>query len=252
MLACQGLDVRVAGRCLVDSLDARFAPGQLVAVLGRNGVGKTLTLHTLAGLRAPARGAVTLEGRALADWPRRALARRLSLLPQAVEDPFPTTVLETALIGRHPHLGFWQWEGPAEVEAARSALGAVDLAGLESRVLDTLSGGERRRLAIATLLAQDPAVCLLDEPTNHLDPAHQLAVLELFRRRADAGGTVVASLHDATLAARYADRALLLFGDGRWELGDCGRVLTAATLGALYGSPVAELSWQGRRVFVGA
>jgi iron complex transport system ATP-binding protein len=221
-------------------------------VLGRNGVGKTLTLHTLAGLRVPGGGTVTLEGRGLRAWPRRALARRLSLLPQSAEDPFPTTVLETALIGRHPHLGFWQWEGPAELELARRALADVDLAGFESRELGTLSGGERRRLAIATLLAQDPAVCLLDEPTNHLDPPHQLAVLELFRRRAADGGTVVASLHDATLAARFADRALLLHGDGTWQYGDCAEVLTPESLGALYGSAVAELSWRGRRVFVGA
>jgi iron complex transport system ATP-binding protein len=252
MLACESLDVRVAGRCLVRSLTARFEPGRVVAVLGRNGVGKTLTLHTLAGLRPPDAGVVTLDDRALPAWPRRALARRLSLLPQSVEDPFPTTVLETALIGRHPHLGFWQWEGPQELALARQALADVDLAGFEARELDTLSGGERRRLAVATLLAQDPAVCLLDEPTNHLDPPHQLAMLRLFRRRADRGGTVIASLHDATLAARYADCALLLHGDGRWDYGDCGQVLTPAALSALYGSPVAELAWEGRRVFVGA
>ena len=252
MLACEGLDVRVAGRCLVRSLSAGFEPGTLVAVLGRNGVGKTLTLHTLAGLRPPSAGTVTLDGRALAEWPRGALARRLSLLPQSVEDPFPTTVLETALIGRHPHLGFWQWEGPGDLDLARRALAEVDLGGFEARELDTLSGGERRRLAVATLLAQDPAACLLDEPTNHLDPAPQHAVLEVFRRRADAGGVVLASLHDATLAARYAHRALLLYGDGRWEYGDCAEVLTPAALTALYGSPVAELAWQGRRVFVGA
>ncbi|MCU0976254.1 MAG: ABC transporter ATP-binding protein [Steroidobacteraceae bacterium] len=252
MLACEGLDVRVAGRCLVRSLTASFGPGRLVAVLGRNGVGKTLTLHTLAGQRAADAGVVTLDGRPLGAWPRRALARRLSLLPQSTEDPFPTTVIETALIGRHPHLGFWQWEGPAELALARRALADVDLAGFESRELDTLSGGERRRLAVATLLTQDPGICLLDEPTNHLDPAHQLAVLGQFRRRVDAGGTVIASLHDATLAARFADAALLLFGDGRWEYGDFTRVVTPTALGALYGSPVAELAWQGRRVFVGA
>ena len=252
MLACESLDIRVAGRCLLRSLTASFGPGRLVAMLGRNGVGKTLTLHTLAGLRAADAGAVTLDGQPLGRWPRRVLARRLSLLPQSAEDPFPTTVIETALIGRHPHLGFWQWEGPAEHALARQALAEMDLAGLESRELDTLSGGERRRLAVAALLTQDPGICLLDEPTNHLDPPHQLAVLERFRRRVDEGGTVIASLHDATLAARFADDALLLFGDGRWQFGEFARVVTPATLGELYGSPVAELAWQGRRVFVGA
>ena len=252
MLACDGLGVSVAGRPLVRDFSARFEPGQFIAVLGRNGVGKTLTLHTLAGLRPPAHGRVSLDGRELAAWPRRELARRLSLLPQSTEDPFPTTALETVLIGRHPHLGFWQWEGPEDHARADAALAAVDLGGLGGRELDSLSGGERRRLAVATLLAQDPAVCLLDEPTNHLDPGHQLAVLELFRARAHAGGVVLASLHDATLAARFADRALLLHGDGSWLLGDCAQVLRPGSLSGLYGSPVAELDYRGRRVFVGA
>lgn len=249
-LACDGLDVSVAGRRLVSALTVACARRRMVAVLGRNGAGKTLTLHTLAGLRRPAAGTVTLDGIALGRWPRLALARELGLLPQAVEDPFPVTVLDTTVIGRHPHLGFWQWEGPAEQEAARAALATVDLAGLEDRAVDSLSGGERRRLSIATLLAQDPRVCLLDEPTNHLDPHHQVAVLELFRRRVDDGGVVLASLHDATLAARYADDALLLYGDGRWDFGPASDVLTPERLSALYAAPMHEFAFQGRRIFV--
>jgi len=252
MLACHGLEVGVAGRTLVANLSAHFPPGQVIAILGRNGAGKTLTLHTLAGLRPPAGGRVTLGERALEAWPRRARARQLSLLPQAVEDPFPTSVLETVLIGRHPHLDFWQWEGTQDLAAARDCLTRVDLAGCESRDVETLSGGERRRLAVAALLAQDPAVCLLDEPTNHLDPPHQLAILELFRRRADAGGTVLASLHDATLAARFADCALLLYGNGEWSFGPCREVLRPAVLTRLYGSPIEQLDHHGRRVFFAA
>ncbi len=118
--------------------------------------------------------------------------------------------------------------------------------------MTTLSGGERRRLEIATLLAQDAPICLLDEPTNHLDPQHRNEVLELFRTRADAGGIVIATLHDATLAARHADRALLLYGDGRWQYGDARSTLNAENLSALYRVPVEELSSRGRRVFVSA
>jgi len=102
------------------------------------------------------------------------------------------------------------------------------------------------------LLAQDAPVCLLDEPTNHLDPQHRNEVLELFRRRADAGGLVIAALHDATLAARHADRVLLLFGEGRWQFGDTGSTLNAANLSGLYRVPIEELSSRGRRVFVSA
>ncbi len=135
---------------------------------------------------------------------------------------------------------------------ARAALAAVGLEALSERSVDSLSGGERRRLDIATLLAQDAAVCLLDEPTNHLDPQHRNEMLALFRARADAGGLVIASLHDATLAARSADRVLLLLGDGRWQFGDAATILSAANLSELYGVPVDELAFRGRRVFVSA
>jgi iron complex transport system ATP-binding protein len=249
-LACRGLGIAAGGRELVRGLDLETRPGEFVAVLGRNGVGKTLTLHTLAGLRAPAAGAVALDGRDIVEWPGRERARRLALLPQAGEDPFPSTVLETALIGRHPHLPFWQLEDARDLECAKAALAAVDLAALAARAVHSLSGGERRRLDVATLLAQDAPVCLLDEPTNHLDPRHRNGILALFRARADAGGLVVATLHDATLAARWADRVLLLFGDGRWRFGDAKVILSAAHLEELYDVPVGELSWEGRRVFV--
>lgn len=251
MLACTDLEIAVPGRMLVASLSMTARPGRFVAMLGRNGAGKTLTLHTLAGLRTAQAGSVTLDGVALPGVGHRERARRLALLPQAVEDPFPVTVLETVLIGRHPHIDFWQWESAADMMAARKALAAVDLGGWESRSVETLSGGERRRLAIACLLAQDPGVCLLDEPTNHLDPQYQHRVLALFRNRAEAGGAVVASLHDPTLAARYADDVLMLFGDGRWAFGSCDKVLTGETLSELYANPTCEIAWQGRRIFVG-
>jgi iron complex transport system ATP-binding protein len=250
MLSCSELDIEVAGRLLVKSLSLSLAPGRFVALLGRNGAGKTLTLHTLAGLRQADGGTVLLDGRPLPAWPPAERARCLGLLPQAAEDPLPVTVLETTLIGRHPHIDFWRWEDSRDVAIARQRLAEVDLAGLEGRSVDTLSGGERRRLAVATLLAQDPATCLLDEPTNHLDPPHQLGVLKLFRGRADAGGSIVASLHDATLAARFADDALLLHGDGRWAFGPCDEVLTPASLSELYMSSIHEIAWGGRRVFI--
>jgi iron complex transport system ATP-binding protein len=250
VLECSELSVAVAGRSLVESLSFRARPGRFVALLGRNGAGKTLTLHTLAGLRDAAAGRVLLDGRPVGDWPPAARARRLALLPQASEDPFPVTVLETALIGRHPHIGFWSWESERDIRMVRACLEEVGLSGCEARIVDSLSGGERRRLAVAGLLAQEAGVGLLDEPTNHLDPQHQLGVLQLFRQRADAGQAIVASLHDPTLAARFADDALLLHGDGRWDFGPCEDVLTESRLSALYCSPLHEVAWRGRRVFV--
>lgn len=252
LLECRDLGVRVPGRELLRALEAVIRPGTMVAVLGRNGAGKSSLLHVLAGLTAPATGEVRLDGTRLPDWPRRELARRMGLLTQASEDPFPGTALQTALVGRHPHLDFWQWESEADLAVARDCLVAMDLAGLEARDVATLSGGERRRLAIATVLAQDPSVFLLDEPIQQLDPQHQLGVLKRFRALADAGRSVVASLHDAGLAARFADEVLLLYGDGRWTHGPVDEVLDAATVGGLYGIDVRELRWSEGRTFVPA
>jgi iron complex transport system ATP-binding protein len=251
-LSAARLCVHAGARELVRELSVEFAPGELVAILGRNGSGKTLTLHTLAGLRPPDAGRVTLDGTALPELRRRALALRLGLLPQDLEDAFVTTAIETVLIGRHPHLAFWQWESAADECLARAALAAVDLSDFAARRTDTLSGGEQRRVAVAALLAQQPGIFLLDEPTNHLDPHHQLAVLGLFRELASSGRTVITTLHDPTLAARFADRVLLLYGDGRWSLGPLATTLTAAKLSELYLAPMIELGGEGRRVFVSA
>jgi iron complex transport system ATP-binding protein len=249
-LACTQLTVEVAGRSLVRELDLAIAGGTVTAILGRNGAGKTMTLHTLAGLRVAASGSVTLDGELLANWPRRALARNLGLLTQTTEDPFPSTVLDSVLVGRHPHIDFWRWESDADREIARAALAAVALEDLAEREVDTLSGGERRRVALAALIAQDPAVFLLDEPINHLDPHHQLDVLKLLRDKAHAGRTVVMTLHDAGLAARFSDHALLLFGNGDWLSGPTAQVLTPETMTKLYGVAVREIAWAGGRTFV--
>jgi iron complex transport system ATP-binding protein len=249
-LAAKDVAVQVGARELVGNLSAEFSAGEFVAVLGRNGCGKTLTLHTLAGQRQPDRGAILIDGIPLAQHGRRVVARRLGLLAQDLEDGFVATAMETVLIGRHPHLAFWQWETVNDEHLAREALAAVDLSDCAARRTDTLSGGEQRRVAIAALLTQEPGVYLLDEPTNHLDPHHQLGVLKLFRDLANGGSTVIATLHDPTLAARFADRALLLFGDGRWSVGPVAEVISADSLGELYLTPMLEVRQEGRRIFV--
>jgi iron complex transport system ATP-binding protein len=251
-LAARAVEVAVGARRLVAGLSLEFRPGEFVAVLGRNGSGKTLTLHTLAGLREPQAGEVHLDGAALATLSRRAVALRLGLLAQDVEESFVTTALEAVLVGRHPHLKLWQWESAEDERIARAALTAVDLEDFAGRRTDTLSGGELRRVAVAALLAQEPRVFLLDEPSNHLDPAHQLGILGLFRKLCAAGKTVIATLHDPTVAARFADRVLLLHGDGRWAAGAASELLTAQKLSELYLAPMLELEKDGRRIFVSA
>ena len=250
LLEISGLRISVPGRILVDALDMTLGRGEFVAVLGRNGTGKTLSLLTLAGLREADRGAVRLCGEVMGSLRRRQVARRLALLPQDTEDIFPATVLDTALVGRHPHIGRFRWESPEDYDHAHASLATVGLADLAERDVLSLSGGERRRLAIAQILTQSPDIYLLDEPTNHLDPQHQVDTLRIFRRAADSGAGVIASLHDVNLAARVADRCLLLFGDGRWELGATHEVLDETRLEALFETPMEAISWRDRRLFI--
>lgn len=252
LLTCQGLAVSVPGRQLVAGLDLQLRRGELIAVLGQNGSGKTLALTTLAGLRAPDSGRVRLMGEDITSLPRQIAAQQLALLPQVIDDIFPATVMDTALIGRHPHIGAFRWESAQDIAIANGALKEMDLSHLQDRDILTLSGGERRRLAIAQVLAQAPHVYLLDEPTNHLDPQHQLDTLRVFRQAADSGAGVIASLHDVNLAARFADRCLLLFGDGRWQLGDCKDILTEDTLSELFATPMESVNWRSHQLFVAA
>jgi iron complex transport system ATP-binding protein len=249
LLECRGIHVCVGSRMLVRGLDLELHPGTLLAVLGPNGSGKSLSLHTFAGLRAPKAGELLISGRRVSDWPRRALARELALLPQNVEDPFPASVIETVLLGRHPHIARWQWESARDLAIASEALVSVGLAGYEERDVLTLSGGERRRAALAAVLAQTPRIFLLDEPTNQLDPNHQLEALQLLRERADGGAAVIATLHDPNLAVRFADAALLIGKDGNWQCGPVADILTAPHLSALFDTRFEAAEIGGRRVF---
>lgn len=218
------------------SLDLALAAGGRLALLGRNGAGKSTLLATLAGLRRQDAGTLLLDGRSYAAWGPRAAARRRGWLGQQTGDPFASTVLETVLIGRHPHLSRWAWESAQDIEIARAALAEVGLAGFEEREIHTLSGGEYQRVRIAALLAQRPKLYLLDEPLAHLDLNHQLAVLALFTRLARAEGVaVVMVLHDPNLALRFCDQALLLYGDSRHRIGPAQEVLREDVLSDLYG-----------------
>ena len=191
-----------------------------------------------------------LSGENIAAQPRREVARKLALLPQIVEDIFPSSVFDTAIVGRHPHIGTFSMPSVEDRSVVEKALRCVGLGGLGHRDTASLSGGERRRLAVAQVIVQNPRVFVLDEPLNHLDPQHQLDVMELFAQRARDGATVIAALHDVNIALRYATRCLLLHGDGRWVLGDTADVLTAAQLAELYGVGIDTLNWRGAPVFM--
>jgi len=250
-LLLEALDVAIPGTVLVKQLDLVIQPGERLAIMGRNGAGKSLTLRTMAGLRAPASGTVTLEGTPLVSLERRSIARRLALLPQEALHDFPELAIERVLSGRHPHIDRWQWESQSDIEIARAALETMGIAALAGRDTASLSGGEQQRLALAQILVQQPVFYLLDEPTNHLDLRHQHLVLDHFGNLAKKGAAIVMSLHDVNLAAKFADRFLLLFGDGSWLYGDARTALTESSLTRLLDIPVTTISnSHGQSAFV--
>ena len=251
LLECRDLTVTIAATRVCDGLNMHIGSGECWAILGRNGVGKSTLLHTLAGLHAPARGSILLNGRLLSTLNRRTIAQQVGLLLQDYADIFASDVLHTALMGRHPYLHPWQLETTQDLQRARNALQSLDITALEQRDLSTLSGGERRRAHLATLLTQDPPVYLLDEPANHLDVHHQIRTFELLRNIAQQDGkALVATLHDVNLAARFCDHVLLLFGDGVTLHGLTSEVLNADNLARLLQHPMQHVITSHGKMFI--
>jgi iron complex transport system ATP-binding protein len=240
-LELAGLRVEISGRPIVRGVDLTVEKGEWVSVLGPNGAGKTTLLRAAAGL-VRAQGDVRLLGRELASLSRRAVARLVALVPQVPVLPAGLTVGEYVLLGRTPHVGVFAREGATDRAAAAEALARLELEELAGRPLGSLSGGELQRAVIARALAQDAPILFLDEPTTALDIGHQQQALELVERlRCNEGLTVVAAMHDLTLAAQYGDRVVLVDG-GRVVADGQGRdVLTAKRVESLYGARVRVL-----------
>jgi iron complex transport system ATP-binding protein len=241
-LACQSLDVGIGDKRLCSNLNLDLKPGQFWGLLGPNGIGKTTLLKCLAGLLAPENGAVLLENQPIDKLPRRTIARLLGMLQQHTVYIFDATVLETAMTGRHPHLGYWEREGSKDKQKAIAAIRAVDLEGFEARSVTGLSGGEARRLAFASLMVQEPTILLLDEPTNHLDMKHQIRIMDLLETQvAEQQRSTMVALHDVNLAARYCSHILMLFGEGDWHAGTVDELLNLENLERLYQFPVESV-----------
>lgn len=245
------LSVEIADKIVCQGLDLQIESGQSWAVLGMNGVGKTTLLHTLAGLRSPQAGTIELLGKDIDQLSKRHIAQTLGLLLQDYEDAFPGTVMQTVLTGRHPHMTHWQWESAEDIAIATEALSFVDLKDFAERSILTLSGGERRRVALASLLCQQPRLFLLDEPTNHLDLRYQHQLLEGLSTQLKAQNkSAIMIMHDVNLATRYCDHALLLFNDGSHKTGNCSEVINRENLSRLYDYPMHSLKENNTEIFI--
>jgi len=240
-LATQQVSVTIDGRAILDAIDVTIAAGECVGLIGPNGAGKTTLLRVLANLLRPDRGAALLDGVELAQIAPVQLAKRCAYLAQGAPAHWPVQVDTVVALGRLPHLEWWQRPHADDRRAIDEALELADVAHLRTRLVTTLSGGERMRVLLARIFASQPQIILADEPIAALDPYHQLHVMELLREHAhrtrveQPRGAVLAVLHDLNLAARFCDR-LILIAHGRVHcMGSAREVLTAENLQQVYG-----------------
>lgn len=239
----EALDVTVrfpgAPAPALDGVSCAVSAGELMAVVGPNGSGKTTLMRALLGLERPSRGTVRLDGRDIGMWSRRDVAGVIGALPQREEPAFPLTVREVLLMGRWARLGPTTAVGADDEAAIARALERCDMTGFDQRRIDTLSGGEWQRVRVARALASMPRLLVLDEPSAALDIGHEMALFELLRELVREGLGVLVITHELNLAARYADRLVLLDRGRLVSDGPPTAVLNADTLSRVFEWPVA-------------
>lgn len=237
-LRFESVAVSLGGARIIDAVDFDVQAGEVVGLVGRNGAGKTTLLRVASGVLPATTGAVRLGEDKVDALSRRALARRIALVPQDMHVPFPFRVGELVLMGRAPHQPLVGLESEADAQRAMDALERLGIAQLADRSITTLSGGERQLVLFARALVQDPELLLLDEPTAFLDLKHRVEVLREVRAFAARGRAALVVSHDLSLAARTCDR-LVLLGDGQLvAVGTPEEVLNPANLRAAFGIDV--------------
>jgi len=232
-IAAEALSVTLGARAVVDGVSVRIGTG-LTGILGPNGAGKSTLVRALLGL-IPFAGNVSIDGESTASLGRAKVARTIAYLPQGQTVHWPVSAERLVMLGRVPYLGPLSRPGEADRDAVRRAMALAEVGHLGDRAVTELSGGERARVLLARALAVEAPALIADEPLASLDPAHQIGGMEILRARADAGGTVVAVLHDLTLAARFCERLLVMDGGRLVADGAPDAVLTPALLAEVYG-----------------
>jgi iron complex transport system ATP-binding protein len=234
---------RPDGPLALDEVTCQVKTSELVAVAGPNGSGKTTLLRALSGLVPLVRGLVLIDGRPIQQWPRYLLAQTIGVVGQQEEAVFPLTVAETVMLGRYAYLGALGVPGSRDRAAVQQALERCDIVGLASRPIDSLSGGEWKRVRVARALAQEPRALVLDEPTASLDVRHEMELFELVAQLVQGGLACLVITHHLNLAARFADRLILLDRGRVIADGTPQAVLNRTTVSRVFEWPVAVTTW---------
>lgn len=251
ILEARALAIGYRDRLVGRGLDLALREGEVLALLGPNGGGKTTLLKTLLGLLTPLAGEVRLEDKALDDFSVRERAQRMAYVPQSHAGAFAYTVSEIVLMGRTARRALFSAPSETDHAATRAAIARLGIAALAERPYTMISGGERQLALIARALAQEPRVVVLDEPTASLDFGNQGKIMREIRALAQAGLAVLFTTHDPNQAYRYADRALLMRDGRAFAEGAVAEVLTRESLEALYRANVEDVvAESGGRAFL--
>ncbi len=237
VLEVRNISVTLAGRSILDDVSFAARQGELIAIVGPNGAGKSTLMRVIDGLLQPTSGEVAIDGSPIGSLTRRALARRISYVPQILSLEHDYTVREFVQMGRYSHLDRWGTLGTADHDAVYKSLELTDATLYSDRSLSTLSGGERQRALIAAALAQGGEILLLDEPTSFLDYRHQVQIVELLRHLHEVTGlTILIVTHDLNLTVPAAD-SILALRRGRVVIsGPPLEILCEHTLESIYGT----------------
>jgi iron complex transport system ATP-binding protein len=245
------LSVRAGNKTLISNVSLAFEPGTWSTIIGPNGAGKTTFVETIAGLRRPSHGSVSILGEALTEMNERERALRVALVPQHPIAPSGMSVYDYVALGRVAHHGLFHSASATDRAVVESILERLSLVEFRERDVATLSGGERQRMVLARALTQSTMVVVLDEPITGLDLRHQMDTLELMKSEVhECGLTVVATLHDLTLAGQFADRLVLL---DRGEVvldGPAATVIRSDELATCYGMNLRVVDVDGADVVV--
>jgi iron complex transport system ATP-binding protein len=247
LLAASHVSVRIGATEIVRDAALSLNAGELVALVGPNGAGKTTLMRALAGL-VPAQGSTMLDGKPLDSMKPRDRARHVAYLPQGHIFHWPMPVASIVMLGRAPHADPFSSTSAEDRAAVEHALATTETLAFAERAVMTLSGGEKARVALARALATQAPVLLADEPTAALDPRHQLVVMELLRNAACSGNAVLAIMHDLSLAARFADRVLVMDRGRIVADGPPTQALSAERLAQVFGISVETVEAGGGRI----